>query len=139
MSGRMAAQERAAVLMRLALSLLDEAGGGMEVGLSAVHLVHAIESLPKAATSSPASEVDRTAVLSDPSLVRAVGGALTVLAGLIEGKGVASVEEIAKLLGIYSVVTGETAPDEGLILACWAGMLQDIAQQMAKKNGEPLE
>jgi hypothetical protein len=42
------------------------------------------------------------------------------LAGLLEGKGVSTVEETSNVLGIYAVITGETAPDEGLILACWA-------------------
>ena len=70
-------------------------------------------------------------------MVRAMGGALAVLAGLLEGKGVSTVEETSNVLGIYAVITGETAPDEGLILACWAGMLRDAAQEKAEKDGEP--
>ncbi|MDF0491632.1 hypothetical protein PX554_26335 [Sphingomonas sp. H39-1-10] len=62
---------------------------------------------------------------------------LAVLAGLLEGKGVSTVEETSNVLGIYAVITGETAPDEGLILACWAGMLRDAAQEKAEKDGEP--
>lgn len=86
---------------------------------------------------TPDEDVFPGAKLSDPAMVRAMGGALAVLAGMLEGKGVASVEEISNVLGIYSVITGETAPDEGLILACWAGILRDAAQKKAEKDREP--
>ena len=54
-------------------------------------------------------------VAADPALLRAMGGALAVFATLMARKGIAPLDEIANLLGIYAVVTGETAPDEGLI------------------------
>lgn len=85
---------------------------------------------------TPDEDVFPGAKLSDPAMVRAMGGALAVLAGMLEGKGVASVEETSNVLGIYSVITGETAPDEGLILACWAGILRDAAQKKAGKDRE---
>lgn len=85
---------------------------------------------------TPDEDVFPGAKLSDPAMVRAMGGALAVLAGMLEGKGVASVEEVSNVLGIYSVITGETAPDEGLILACWAGILRDAAQKKAGKDRE---
>ena len=88
---------------------------------------------------TPDEDVFLGAKLSDPAMVRAMGGALAVLAGMLEGKGIASLEEISNVLGIYSVITGETAPDEGLILACWAGMIRDAAQEKADKEGEPKE
>ncbi len=85
---------------------------------------------------TPDEDVFPGAKLSDPAMVRAMGGALAVLAGLLEGKGVSTVEKTSNVLGIYAVITGETAPDEGLILACWAGMLRDAAQEKAERDGE---
>lgn len=46
-------------------------------------------------------------VAADPALVRAMGGALTVFASLMARKGIAPLDEIANLLGIYAVVTSE--------------------------------
>ena len=46
---------------------------------------------------TPDEDVFPGAKLSDPAMVRAMGGALAVLAGLLEGKGVSTVEETALL------------------------------------------
>src|SRR3546814_8817250 len=73
------------------------------------------------------SDPDPLRITADPALVRAIGGALTVFATLIARKGIESLQETAKLLGIYEVLTDEIAPDEALILGCWAGMLRDAA------------
>lgn len=81
-------------------------------------------------------DADSRPIAADPALVRAIGGALALFATLLARTGVAPVEEIANLLGIYAVVTGETERDEGLILGCWAGMLRDVAQD---QNGEPVD
>lgn len=133
MNGRTPLQGRAADLMRVALSMLDEAGDETTAG---AHLQMALDSLTAAPSSAPGGEAFPGAGISDPTLVRSMGGALAVLAGLLEGKGIASVEEISNMLGIYAVVTGETSPDEGLILACWAGTLRDLAQGKADGEGE---
>lgn len=74
--------------------------------------------------------------IADPALVRAMGGALAVFATLMARKGIAPLDEIANLIGIYAVVTGETAPDEGLILGCWGGMLRDAAQALDQDAAE---
>src|SRR3546814_7858422 len=71
---------------------------------------------------------DPLRITADPALVRAIGGALTVFATLMARKGIESLEETANLLGIYAVLTDEIAPDEALILGCWAGMLRDAAE-----------
>ena len=67
-------------------------------------------------------------IAADPALVRAIGGALTVFATLMARKGIEPLEETANFLGIYAVLTAETAPAEGRILGCWAGILRDAAQ-----------
>lgn len=52
-------------------------------------------------------------IATDPALVRAMGGALAVFATLIARKGIAPLDGIPKLLGIYALVSAEAAPDEG--------------------------
>src|SRR3546814_2416530 len=69
-----------------------------------------------------------------PIFVRAIGGALTVFATLMARKGIESLEETANLLGIYAVLTDEIAPDEALILGCWAGMLRDAAEGISVES-----
>ncbi len=124
-------QQRAAGLMRVALSLLDEAGDKV----TAAHLQTALDLLAGVETVEPDDALLRqAAVAADPSIVRAIGGALAVLGGVLEGKGIASMEEISNLLGIYAVITGETTPDEGLILAFWAGTLREAAQHRDDKK-----
>lgn len=73
-------------------------------------------------------------IAADPALVRAIGSALTVFATLMARKGIEPLEETANLLGIYAVLTDEIAPDEALILGCWAGMLRDAAQGISSES-----
>ena len=122
-------RERAIVLMREALALLD-AAKAREV---AVHLQMALDVADRIPPMKPGDELAEDdagsrPIAADPALVRAMGGALALFATLLARTGVAPVEEIARLLGIYAVVTGETERDEGLILGCWAAMLRDMAQ-----------
>jgi len=62
-------------------------------------------------------------------LVRAMGGALSLFATLLSRNGIIETGEVANLLGIFAVATGETDEAEGLILGCWAAMLRDLAEQ----------
>ena len=62
------------------------------------------------------------------ALVRAIGSALAVFATLMQRGGTVPLDEMARMLGIYSVVTSETSPQEGLLLGCWAAILRDAAQ-----------
>ncbi len=68
----------------------------------------------------------------DAPLVRAMGGALGIVATILQRGGLTSAEEFGKILGIYGVVSAETCAEEGLILGCWAGMVD----QLAPKSGE---
>ena len=67
------------------------------------------------------------------SLVRAMGGALSIFATLLARKGLIETDEVANILGMYAVTTGEVDQEEGLILGSWAAMLRDLAdlQDMA--------
>jgi hypothetical protein len=75
-------------------------------------------------------EADLARIAKPTPLVRAMGGALTVLATLMARAGIAPLEETADLFGIYAVLTDEIDPDEGLILGFWASMLRDAADGM---------
>lgn len=127
-------RERAIVLMREALALLD-AAHARDV---AAHLQMALDVAGRIPPMKPGDELPEDGagsrpIAADPALVRAMGGALALFATLLARTGVAPVDEIGRLLGIYAVATGETERDEGLILGCWAGMLRDVAQD---QNGE---
>lgn len=63
----------------------------------------------------------------DKTLVRAMGGALSLFATLLSRQGVVTSAEVGELLGIFAVVTGEEDRTEGLILGCWAAMIRDLA------------
>lgn len=125
-------RRRAIVLMREAIALLDEAGEEF----AAIHLQTAIDAAERvvparvgdelAEGEGDASEPQKLA--ADPALVRAIGGALAMMATLMARQGGVSVEELARLLGIYAVATKETSPDEGLIIACWGAILRDVAE-----------
>lgn len=64
---------------------------------------------------------------TEQALVRATGGAILMIATLLQREGLLSVEELAGKLGIYGAISAETNREEGLILAAWSGMLSDMA------------
>lgn len=66
----------------------------------------------------------------DAALVRAMGGALSILATLLSRRGIVDMSEVA---------TSETDETEGWILGCWAGMLRDVAehQNVPSDNDHP--
>lgn len=126
-------QQGAAGLMRVALSMLDEAGEAM----ASAHLQAALDALAGVEPVEPDEGMLRqAAVAADPTLVRAMGGALAVIGTLMERPGSTSVQEISDMLGIYGAITAETANDEGLILSYWAATLRDVAQG---RNGKQTE
>ena len=72
MTGDASLQERATGLMRVALSMLDEAG---EL-TAAAHLQAALDALPGPLRAAPNDELPRDMpVAADPVTVRAMGGA----------------------------------------------------------------
>ena len=66
------------------------------------------------------------------SLVRAMGGALSIFAAMLARKGLIETGEVANILGMYAVTTSEVAQEEGMILGTWAAMLRDIAELQDK-------
>jgi hypothetical protein len=84
---------------------------------------------------TPDEDVFPGAKLSDPAMVRAMGGALAVPRRVAGRERRLAVEETSNVLGIYAVIT-ETAPDEGLILACWAECCV-MRHRKGRKGREP--
>ncbi len=124
-------RRRAIALMREAIAMLNEAGEDF----AASHLQAAIDAAARVAPLKPGEELPdenidpfaSTRLPAEPAMVRAMGGALAVIATLMARQGGVSVDEVARLLGIYAVATRETSSDEGLIIACWGAILRDVA------------
>lgn len=130
-------RRRAIVLMREAIMMLDEAGEDR----AASHLQGAIDAAERVSSMKPGDTLPDDSIdtadpspqlAADPRLIRAIGGALSVFATLIARQCGTSVDEIARLLGLFAVVTSETADEEGLIIACWGAILRDAAKAQNK-------
>lgn len=106
------------------MSILDTAGEAT----AAAHLQMASDTLARATPVEPDERVLSHRGDGDPSIVRAMGGALAIIAALMERRGPTSVAEISDMLATYAAVTAETASDEGLIPAYWAATLRDASQ-----------
>ncbi|TAJ74161.1 MAG: hypothetical protein EPO45_17335 [Sphingobium sp.] len=126
-------RRRALLLMREAMTLLDQAGED----LAMARLQAVLDTVERISPMRPPGEelpgdmaagwpdCDRPV---DPVLVRAIGGALSVIATVMARQGGTSLEEIARLLGIYAVVNHETATEEGMVIGCWGAMLLDVVE-----------
>ena len=60
-------------------------------------------------------------------LIHAIGGLTTILAAHLEGAGLTTITKVADHLGEYAAITAETEANAGGILAYWAGVLRDVA------------
>ncbi|MBU2031508.1 MAG: hypothetical protein KKG69_01535 [Alphaproteobacteria bacterium] len=61
----------------------------------------------------------------DRALIAAQGKALTMLATMLQARGLMEVEEFADTLGVFAVVVAEDNVLEGDILAVWSGILKE--------------
>jgi hypothetical protein len=66
------------------------------------------------------------AEMNDAALL-AQGKALALIAAMLQRSGVISTDEFGDILGLFAVTVGEDAPDEGAILALWAGIVKESA------------
>ena len=122
---------RAGGLMRVALSILDEAG---EVS-PAAYLQKAVDALGGVEPAAPDNALlEQAAVAADPTMVRAIGGMRAVLCTVLGREKISSVEEISGILGVYAATTAESSGAEGLILGYWAAMLRDVGQVLGDKK-----
>lgn len=64
----------------------------------------------------------------DRAVLLAQGKALALVAALLQRGGVVPVEEFGNLLGIFAVTVAEDDPEQGDILAVWAGIVKDSVE-----------
>ncbi|KFG90794.1 hypothetical protein BV98_001325 [Sphingobium herbicidovorans NBRC 16415] len=121
-------RSRAFLLMQNALALLDEA----HEEIAAARLQGAIDTLAPGGprhradashTPSPSGDCPHNA-----ALVRAIGGVLAGVTASLSRRSPMSVGEFAKFLATYAAVASEVSEEEGQIIACWSGMLSDVAE-----------
>jgi hypothetical protein len=122
MTSRAASRQQVVRLIRNALELLDEA----DEEAVANYLRQAIASLhdwgPDEIDDPLAGE---SSEMTERAIVRAMGKTLCVLVAFMARQGIASIDELSQMLGLFSVVTAETDADAGQIIGCWAKMLGD--------------
>lgn len=63
-----------------------------------------------------------------PAALLAQGKAFALIAALMQRAGIVSVEEFGALLGVFAVAVSEDDPEQGDILAVWAGVVKESAE-----------
>lgn len=114
----------AAGLMRRALALLDAAGERE----AAAHIQMAYDTIQPKIAHEPELTTEPPGLALDPAAVRALGGTFALFASLLERNGTIPQGEVGELLALYATATVAVDQREGDLIACWAGMLRDIAQ-----------
>lgn len=64
--------------------------------------------------------------MMDRPLVIAHGKLVALLASVLQGAGVTTTTEFARLLALYAEVVGETEPAEAEILSLWAQTIREM-------------
>lgn len=137
MSDAVSLRNRAIVLMRAALALLDRARDDT----AACHLQAALDTAERvpplrhgeALPDETASAGEHLGLVADPALVSAIGGALAIIATVLARQGATTVEELANLFGLYAVAGRDVASEESLLLGCWGGILREVAGDQRSK------
>lgn len=80
--------------------------------------------------------MEETPCLSDAerARARATGGAIMVIATMLQKDGLLSVADLGSKLGLYGAISAETCEEEGLILGAWSGMLTELANDLPKSG-----
>lgn len=133
MSERSEVAERALALMAEALRLLDADGGH---ATAASHLQLAYDLIRGGASPRPddgLATAGEDELAMDRTAVRALGGTLGVLASVLGRAGIIPMCELADILAIYATITSEDDRPQGLLIACWASMLREMADHCAKE------
>lgn len=118
--------DRAINLMAEALHLLDDVGLDVPAG----HLKLALDMARKVSSEDEEPEAD--ILVMDPRAVRALGGAFAVIGTVLARSNIVPMRELADILAIYAATTSESDPPQGLLIACWAGILKEAADYSEK-------
>jgi hypothetical protein len=117
-------QERAIILMRAALVMLEQADHAQAM----LHLHSAIDAAKRPPFIATDGDDPNTLWPMDRPLTRAIGGAFAILGTLLQRQEVCSVDELADVFKVFAVVTSERDDREGIYLACWANVLRELAE-----------
>lgn len=129
MTGPTSKRDRANALMLDALSLLDDAGEFV----AAAHLEQAISVLDDPAPAERGERaIPELVPPKDPAMARALGGALAVIGTVLHRSNVVEIDELARLLGIFAIITGENDPASGTLMAGWGGMMLELSEDFRK-------
>ena len=118
-------------LMRNARTLLDASTSPTQVATAYLQLAIDLTAHGELAgfSAAPAGNpADAGGVDVNAALVRATGGALTMFAALMASKNLTTLDEAAKLLGIYATSTSREDQLEGMILGRWAATMMEVAK-----------
>lgn len=116
-------QERAIILMRAAMVMLEQADHAQAM----LHLHSAIDAAKRPPFISTDGDEPDDLWPMDRPLTRAIGGALAIVGTLLQRQEICTVQELADVFKFYAVVSGERDDREGLYLACWANVLIEVA------------
>ncbi len=131
MTGPTSKRDRANTLMLDALTLLDDAGEFV----AAAHLEQAIAVLDDPAPAEGGERAMPELVApKDPAMARALGGALAVIGTVLHRSNVVEIDELARLLGIFAIITGENDPASGTLMAGWGGMMLELSEDFRKEG-----
>ncbi|QWT16577.1 hypothetical protein [Sphingobium xenophagum] len=110
--------------------MLDDAGHDIPAG----HLKLALDMAEKALAEDhePEAMAETDILVMDPRAVRALGGAFAVIGTVLARSNIVPMRELADILAIYAATTSESDPPQGLLIACWAGILKEAADYSEK-------
>lgn len=110
-------------------------GEGIEP--AAAHLDHALASLDGAVAVGCNNDSNPTATtLTDPVLVRAIGGALAIIGTILARSDLLPLDELARLFDLYATVSARDDPVAGSVVERWSGMIADVAVTLDMPNAD---
>ena len=62
----------------------------------------------------------------DRQLILATGKAMALIGAMLERGGIVTAEEFGGLLAVFAVTVAEAEPEQGDILAVWAGIIKEV-------------
>lgn len=117
---------------------MDEARALLtDLGLvpAATYLDYAIASIDRADEMDRSDDDPVMIPPHDPVLVRAMGGAMTILGTVLARSDLVELDELGRLFGLFATVSARHDPAMGTIVAGWGGMILSAAQELDRPPG----
>lgn len=103
---------------------------------AATYLDYAIASIDHASEVDRGDDDDPVMIRPhDPVLVRAMGGAMTILGTVLARSDLVELDELGRLFGLFATVSARDDPAMGTIVAGWGGMILGAAQELDRPLG----